>query len=104
MSTPTKVAKVTLVTIVAGYELKERISKDLGTFGVSGCTIVRADGHGLHGSRKFGFVDGANIRIEVLVSHDVGEKILGLMATSYAGDAALAYAQDVRAVPFEHFP
>jgi nitrogen regulatory protein PII len=103
MSTPIKAAKVMLVTIIAGYEMKERISTELSAFGVSGCTVVRADGHGLHGTRKFGFVDGANVRIEVIVLPEFGVRILDLIATSYAGEAVLAYAQDVLAVPSERF-
>jgi hypothetical protein len=103
MPTPTKTAKVTLVTVIAGFEMKERISKDLTSLGVSGCTIVRADGHGLHGTRKFGLLDGANVQIEVLVPAKVGAKILDLIATSYAGEAVLAYSHEVEAVAAERF-
>jgi nitrogen regulatory protein P-II 2 len=103
MSTPKKAAKVTLVTVIAGFELRERVMRDLTSLGVTGCTLVRADGHGLHGTRKYGVLDGANVQIETLVSAEVAEKILDLVETGYTGEAILAFAHEVRAVAFERF-
>jgi nitrogen regulatory protein PII len=103
MSTPVKAAKVTLVTVITGFEMKERVVSDLTRLGVTGCTIVRADGHGLHGTRKFGLLDGANVQIETLVDAQLAKKILELIETDYTGEPILAFAHEVQAVAFERF-
>jgi nitrogen regulatory protein PII len=103
MSTPVKPAKVTLVTVITGFEMKERVISDLTGLGVTGCTIVRAEGHGLHGTRRFGVLDGANVQIEILVDAELAKKILELVETGYRGEPILAFAHEVHAVSFERF-
>lgn len=63
--------KVKLVTIIAPYELGERLASEVRGLGVRGYTVTKADGWGKDGARKFGFVDGANLRFETLVSPKV---------------------------------
>jgi hypothetical protein len=58
----TATAHVHLVTIVCASELENRLVADLKELdGISGCTTFRVNGRGLHGSRKFGIYDGANL-------------------------------------------
>jgi hypothetical protein len=45
-----------------------RIASELRALGVSGYTKTEADGWGLHGSRQFGIVDGANVRMRGCLS------------------------------------
>jgi hypothetical protein len=75
----------------------------LSALGVRACTILQAEGHGLHGARKIGFLDNANLQIEMLVAPELGAKVLELIETSYAGEAVIAYAHEVQAVPLARF-
>ena len=69
--------KVHLVTIVCGNELEERVARDLAALGgSSGFTATRANGRGLHGPRKFGVTDSANIRLEILVVPPWADKVV----------------------------
>lgn len=96
--------KVQLVTIVCANELEHRLVADLkGLGGVSGCTVIRANGRGLHGPRQFGVIDGANLQFELLVPSTVAKKIFELLAAKYDGDALTAYMQEVEAFPAGHF-
>lgn len=98
-----KTEKVKLVTIITPYRLEERIAHELLQLGATGYSASKVDGHGAHGSRKFGVSDGSNIRIEVLVHEDVAVQILGNLATRYAEEAVIAYAIDAMAIPPGHF-
>jgi hypothetical protein len=71
--------------------------------GVSGYTVTRANGRGLHGPRKFGIVDGANVRIEILVTAPCAKKLVELLVARYEGDPLTAYVQEVDALPQSHF-
>jgi hypothetical protein len=75
--------------------------KELG--GISGCTVLRANGRGLHGRREYGIVDGANLQFEILVPAPLAKKIFELLAEKYDGDPLTAYAQEVEAFPRSHF-
>jgi len=97
-----KTENVKLVTIITPYAFEERIANELLQLGATGFSSSKVDGHGAHGPRKFGFADGENIRLEVLV-HDDATKILHNLAARYAADAVVAYAIDAVAVPTGHF-
>ena len=96
-------AKVKLVTILASFEFGEQIADELRALGVSGYTKTKADGWGLHGSRQFGIVDGANVRIDILVGAELAQKILRVMVANFADQAMVAFSHDVEAVPIHHF-
>jgi hypothetical protein len=97
-------ATVHLVTIVCANELENRLFADLKDLGgITGCTVLRANGRGLHGPRQFGFVDGANLQIEMLVPSPLAKKIFELLAAKYEGDALTAYMHEVEAFPRSHF-
>jgi hypothetical protein len=85
-------AKVTLVTVVAVFEIEERLVRDL-----------RALGHGLHGHRMAGLVDAPNMRIEMLVSSTLAHKILERIEKKYVDQPIMAYIHAVEAIPHEHF-
>jgi hypothetical protein len=102
MSTAT--AKVKLITIICGLELEQRVSTDLKTLdGIGGYTRMVAGGQGTHGARKFGLVDGANVRLEILVAPKYAGQVLELLEANFRDDALIAYVQEVAAIPSKHF-
>jgi hypothetical protein len=103
MSDNIEIAKLKLVTILGSFELGSRIASDLRALGVSGYTKTKADGWGVHGSRQFGIVDGANVRFETLVAAELAHKILQTVAANFAGQAVVAFSCAVDAVPSNHF-
>ena len=96
-------AKVTLVTVIAVFELEDRLVKDLTALGVRGYTISKVDGRGLHGARMTGLVDAPNMRIEMLVGPSLARRILDRIAAKYGSQPIMAYTHEVQAMPAEHF-
>jgi len=93
-----EIKKVTLVTVVAVFELGDRLMKDLTALGVKGYTTGRVDGRGVHGRRLAGLVDASNIRIEMLVDPALSKKILERIVKKYEDQPIMAYVQDVEAL------
>jgi nitrogen regulatory protein P-II 2 len=96
-------AKVTLVTVVAVYEIEERLVRDLRALGVRGYTVGKVDGRGLHGHRMAGLVDAPNMRLEMLVPASLAPRILERIASKYSDQPIMAYVHEVNAIPHEHF-
>jgi nitrogen regulatory protein PII len=93
-----EIKKVTLVTVVAVFELGDRLMKDLKALGVKGYTTGRVDGRGVHGRRLAGLVDASNIRIEMLVEPALSKKILDRIAKKYEDQPIMAFVHDVEAM------
>ena len=96
-------AKVTLVTVVAAFEIEERLVRDLRALGVRGYTLGKVEGRGLHGHRMAGLADASNMRLEMLVTPALAQRILERIESKYAEQPIIAYVQDVQAIPEEHF-
>lgn len=96
-------ARVKLVTVIAAFETEERLLKDLRGLGVKGFTLGKVDGRGLHGRRMSGLTDAPNLHVEMLVSAELGTRILERIVSRYADQPVLAFVHDVEAVPVEHF-
>ncbi|HEY8090762.1 MAG TPA: hypothetical protein VIF09_23030 [Polyangiaceae bacterium] len=103
MPGPVPTAKIKLVTIIATSELEERLVDDLHRLGAGGYTVSRASGGGLHGPRTRGLWDTGNVRVEALVTAEVGTRVLQNVARTYEGMSIVAFMQDVEAVPAAHF-
>jgi nitrogen regulatory protein PII len=103
MPEPFETAKVKLVTIVASHGLGDHIASDLRALGVGGVTKTKADGWGSHGPRQFGLVDGANIRLDMLVSAELAQQILEHVVEKFSDEAVVAFMQTVEAVPRSRF-
>jgi nitrogen regulatory protein P-II 2 len=101
--TMVQTARVTLVTIIAAFELEDRLVQDLRRLGVRGYTLGKVDGRGLHGSRMAGLVDAPNLRLEALVDAQMAARILERIATRYVDQPLMAYTHEVQAMPAEHF-
>jgi nitrogen regulatory protein PII len=95
--------KIKLVTMVVSSEMLDRLTVALKALGAAGYTSVGVNGHGLHGARTRNAFDSGNVRLEMLVSPAVADKILEHVATQYAGFDIVAFTHDVEAVPRAHF-
>jgi hypothetical protein len=71
-----------LVTVVAEAVVEHRLVRDLAAAGGHGWTICDARGQGSRGVRADEF-EGANIRLETLVSDDVAATFLETLARDY---------------------
>ncbi|MGA3120354.1 MAG: transcriptional regulator [Polyangiaceae bacterium] len=96
-------AKVTLITVVAAFELEPRLANDLRALGVVAYSVGKVDGRGVHGHRTAGLVDASSLRLEMLVAPALTESILELIANQYAGQPIIAYVHDVEAMPAKNF-
>jgi hypothetical protein len=103
MNGATHTTRMTLLTLICAFELEQRLARDLGALGITGYTVTRANGVGIHGPRKYGVLDGANERLEMLLKESLAEKVFALLAANYTGDAVIAFAQGVAAFPRSHF-
>jgi nitrogen regulatory protein PII len=97
-----KTTKTSLVTVIAAYELEDRIVRDLEAAGIKAYTVGRVDGRGVHGKRTAGLVDAPNFRLEVLVPSAVARKVLERVAKAYEDQPIIAYVQEVEAIAREH--
>jgi nitrogen regulatory protein P-II 2 len=71
-----------LVTIIADNSLKQNLLDDIKALGAKGYTLTEAEGEGSHGSRLFE-LEGENIKLELIVSESVAEKIIERLADKY---------------------
>jgi len=85
------------------FEIEERLVSDLRALGVRGYTVGKVDGRGLHGHRMAGLVDAPNMRLEMLVSPALAERILSRITSKYGEQPIMAYTHEVHAIPAEHF-
>jgi nitrogen regulatory protein P-II 2 len=86
------------VTIIAEAVLEDRLLEELRELGATGFTLSKARGEGSRGIRASEF-EGRNIRIEVLVAAETGDRILEHLAEEYFPlYAVVAFAADVQVV------
>ena len=95
--------KLKLVTVIASFELQERVIEGLRASGAKGYTIVAADGRGRTGKRRHGMFEPGNARIESLMPAAAATKFLERVAAEAEEFRFIAYAQDVEAVPASRF-
>ncbi len=92
-----------LVTIVGETVLSERLPAELLALGAKGWTMVDAQGEGSRDMRS-GLVQGDNLRIEVVVTDAVAERILEALAVRYFPHYALvAWVAEVHVVRGEKY-
>ncbi len=89
---------VVLVTVVAEAVLEHRLVRDLGEAGAQGWTITDARGRGSRGVRADEF-EGDNVRLEALVTRDVADRFLAVLARDYFSHyAVVAWTTSVAVV------
>jgi hypothetical protein len=85
-----------LVTIISEAVLQDRLIQLLSKLGVSGYTIIPAQGAGSHG-RRMGDIAGYNTNIEVktIVKPETSEQLLVDLQPLQADHALIAFRQKV---------
>jgi nitrogen regulatory protein P-II 2 len=87
-----------LVTIVAERILRSRLIQEVQELGARGFTLTEATGEGSRGVRASEW-EGANIRLETIVSPTVATRIVEHIASVYfAHHAVIVYVHDVDVV------
>ncbi|MGB0696161.1 MAG: P-II family nitrogen regulator [Rhodospirillaceae bacterium] len=71
-----------LVTLVAESLLEKRLLEEMRQAGASGYTTSPAHGEGSRDLRT-GLLEEGNVRIEVIVTEEVAEKIMARMESAY---------------------
>lgn len=92
-----------LVTIVAEPVLEQRIAESLRRLGARGHTVTAAHGSGSRGMRASD-PPGESVRIEVVVSAAVAERILDHVAANYFPNyAVIAFVTNIDVVRGEKY-
>jgi nitrogen regulatory protein P-II 2 len=95
---------IKLVTIIAEPVLRERIIVDVQRLGARGYTLTEVHGHGAGWVSGQEFWNGAQLKLETLVTDDVADRILTHMAAAYFAEfAVIAYVTEARIVRAEKF-
>ena len=86
-----------LVTIVTEAALETELRETVEELGASGFTITEARGSGSRGVRDAGWSSSSNIRVEIVCSEDVAERIADRMRQRYYDDyAMILFESDIR--------
>jgi nitrogen regulatory protein PII len=90
-------AQGTLVTIIGEAVLQDRLIQLLTKLGVSGYTIIPAQGAGSHG-RRMGDMAGYNTNIEIktIVNSETADQVLENLKPLKATHALIAFQQSVK--------
>ncbi|MBZ8178704.1 P-II family nitrogen regulator [Oscillatoria salina] len=85
-----------LVTIICESVLQDRLAKLLKELGISGYTVVQAQGAGSHG-RRMGDIASflTNIELKTIVSLELSEKLIEQLHQYKEKYALIAYRQQV---------
>ena len=78
-----------LVTVVTEAVLEKPLTQELDALGASGYTVTDARGRGSRGTRRSAWRESSNIRIEVLCSATLADKLLALLREKYYDNFAM---------------
>ncbi len=93
-----------LVTIVTETVLEQDVCEALEDLGAAGYTVTNARGKGGRGVRDAGWSTSSNIRVEVVCSDDVAERIAKKLRQTYYDDyAMIIFESDVRVLRPDKF-
>ena len=94
----------TLLTVICEAALEKKLVADLEQLGAPGWTISDARGRGGRGVRSAGWDTDGNIRVEIICTRDIAERIAGhLQARYYANYAMVCYLAQVEVLRAEKF-
>ena len=86
-----------LVTIVTEAVLEQEVCESLEELGAVGYTVTNARGKGSRGVRDAGWSTSSNVRVEVVCSDDVAERIAKHLQRKYYDNyAMIIFESDVR--------
>jgi nitrogen regulatory protein PII len=93
-----------LVTIIGEALAREAITNLLHEVGAHGYTLSQVEGVGAKGARTAEMLELANIKVEVVVPHDVSQQLLDRLQTEFFPHYGMvAYEGDVRVIRSEKF-
>lgn len=93
-----EMTRVKLVTIIAESVLEDGLIKEIRRLGATGYTRSDVRGEGSRG-RRVSDVEGANVRLECLVSAETAERIAEAVAERYFQNYAIVvFVEDVSVV------
>ncbi|MES2820217.1 MAG: transcriptional regulator [Pseudomonadota bacterium] len=94
----------TLLTVICEAALEKKLLADLESLGAPGWTLSDARGRGSRGVRSAGWDTEGNIRLEVICSREIAERIAQhLQAKYYANFAMVCYLAEVQVLRPEKF-
>ncbi|HRG46344.1 MAG TPA: hypothetical protein PLX69_05020 [Leptospiraceae bacterium] len=94
---------IQLITIISVDVLEARLIGDIKALGVKGYTVSEAHGEGLSLRRDDNW-EGRNIRIEILASLELTEKIFNLLQKEYFPKyKMIAFSHEVNVLRKEKF-
>lgn len=93
-----------LVTIVTEAVLEQEVCESLEDLGAVGYTVTNARGKGSRGVRDAGWSTSSNVRVEVVCSDDVAERIAKhLQGKYYDNYAMIIFESEVRVLRPDKF-
>jgi nitrogen regulatory protein PII len=78
-----------LITLVTEALLEKTLTEELEALGASGYTVTDARGRGSRGTRRSAWRESSNIRIEVLCSKELADKLVTLLREKYYDNFAM---------------
>ena len=93
-----------LVTIVTEAVLEQEVCESLEDLGAVGYTVTNARGKGSRGVRDAGWSTSSNVRVEVVCSDDVAERIAQHLQSKYYDNyAMIIFESEVRVLRPDKF-
>lgn len=94
----------TLLTVICEAALEKKLLVELEALGAPGWTISDARGRGAHGVRSAGWDTDGNIRVEIICTRDIAERLAEHLQTRYyANYAMVCYLAQVEVLRPEKF-
>lgn len=94
-----------LITIVTEAALEAELCAAIERLGASGYTVTEARGSGSRGVRDAGWSTSSNVRVEVVCSDELAEKIADHVRREYYDDyAMILFEETVRVLRSDKFP
>jgi hypothetical protein len=78
-----------LITVVTEAALEAVMLKELDGLGVSGYTVSDARGRGSRGTRRSAWRESSNIRVEILCSDALADRIVALLQDKFYDNFAM---------------
>ncbi|MDJ0748447.1 MAG: transcriptional regulator [Woeseiaceae bacterium] len=93
-----------LITIVTEAVLEQEVCEALEDLGAVGYTVTNARGKGSRGVRDAGWSTSSNVRVEVVCSDDVAQRIAEHLQQKYYDNyAMIIFESDVRVLRPDKF-
>lgn len=99
-----KQTKAKLVTVYTEAALESRMIRDIDKLGAHGYTITNARGKGHRGERSAAWEANSNIRVEIICSEDLAEKIVDHLQQQYYDNYAMvSFISDIEVLRAKKF-